>query len=105
MEGEGETLGQKLMETFDCLGELIRTTHNQDRLNELKKLRKKLLTVIGSLVEANLRKASQEYKAAMEGLDNASQKIEEALKGMESVAETIKAIGEALDLVARLVPK
>lgn len=98
-----ETVGRRLVRMLEDINALIPKAQSED-LEKLKKTRKELLDRIGTLVESNLNRASQEYQEAADGLGAASAAIRRAIAGMESVAKAVAAIAKAVELIAKLAP-
>lgn len=98
-----ETVGRRLVRMLDEINALIPKAQSGD-LENLKETRKRLLDQIGTLVESNLNRASQEYREAADGLGAASAAIRRAIAGMESVAKAVAAIAKAVELIAKLAP-
>lgn len=98
-----ESLGRQLLATLQDVDNLIEDTNHEERLEELNKVRTKLITRITQLIEANLDNASQEYRDATQSLRKASQACQDAIVGLESVANAITTIATAVDALSKLV--
>lgn len=101
---EKTPLGQQLLATLKNVQSLMVHTNDPDRLVELSNQRVALLDAIAKLVDANLNKGSQEYKAATAALQDASDMAQNAIKGLESVAKAIASVAKAVDVVSKLIP-
>ena len=97
-----KTLGRQLLATLRDVNKLRAATTDTDRREELKECRERLLDELGDLVDKNLDRASQEYKAATAGLTEASSMIRDTLEEMENVAKAISTIAKAIDLVSQV---
>jgi hypothetical protein len=82
--------------------ELMEATNDPDRLEELDAVRKRMSKQAGRLIEAELDKSTDQYKAATAGLQDASRAIRDAIRGLEAVKKAIEVAAEALDLVAKV---
>lgn len=96
------TLGEELARVSDGILELIANTPELERKQELREQLTKILTLTGTLVEANVQKDTEEYRAATAGLAAASAAIEEANEDLWKTAETIKKVAKAIDLVGKV---
>lgn len=99
----GTTLGRELLNALEAVTGLIPKATSIQDLNNLRTTRARLIEQIGTLVDTNLNRASQEYRAATSGLLEASASIRSAISGMESVAKAVETLAKTLDLVARLM--
>jgi hypothetical protein len=97
------TLGRELMNALEAVNSLIPKATSPQDLNNLRTTRARLIEQIGTLVDTNLNRASQEYRVATSGLQGASASIRSAISGMESVAKAVETLAKTLDLVARLI--
>jgi hypothetical protein len=97
-----QTLGRQLLVTLEDVNGLFARTSTREELDQVDQQRARLLHLIGTLIDRNLDSGTQEYLAATRGLQDASVQIRLAIRRMEKVAEAITALGQALDLVARL---
>lgn len=97
-------LGRRLLSCLERVTDLMETVKSEDELRELDQKRAQLLRLIGRLVDVNLKQASQGYRAATRGVEAANRKITQAIEDLKMVAEAINKLGQALDLVAKLVP-
>jgi hypothetical protein len=97
-------LGRELLTALETLNGLIPKARSAHDRNNLRKTRARLLEQLGGLVDTNLDRASQEYRAATSGLQAASASIDSAIRGMQSVAKAVETLAKALDLVAQLIP-
>lgn len=95
----GTTLGRELLNALEAVNGLIPKDVSPQDLNNFRTTRARLIEQIGTLVDTNLNRASQEYRAATSGLQVASASIRSAISGMESVAKAV----ETLDLIGRLI--
>ena len=96
------TLGEELARASDGILELILNTPELERKKELREQLTKILELTAKLVEANVQKDTEEYRAAAAGLSEANTEIEEAKEDLGKVAETIKKITKAIDLIGKL---
>jgi hypothetical protein len=99
----GTTLGRELLNALEAVNGLIPKATSPQELNNLRATRAKLIEQIGTLVDTNLNRASQDYRAATSGLHGASASIRSAISGMESIAKAVETLAKTLDLVARLI--
>jgi hypothetical protein len=96
------TLGEELAHASDGILELLLNTPDIKRRQALREQLTKILDSTARLVEANVRKDTNDYQAAAAGLSAANGAIKEAKEDLKKIGETIKKIAEAVDLVARL---
>jgi hypothetical protein len=99
----GTTLGRELLNALEAVNGLIPKAASPQDLNNLPTTRARLIEQIGTLVDTNLNRPSQEYRAATSGLQVASASIRSAISGMESVAKAVETLAKTLDLVTRLI--
>ena len=99
----GTTLGRELLHALEAVNGLIPKAVSPQDLNNLRTTRAGLLEQIGTLVDTNLNRPSQEYRAATSGLQVASAPIRSAISGMESVVKAVETLTKTLDLVTRLI--
>ena len=100
----GTPLGRELLSALEAVNGLIpKAAASPQDLNNLRATRARLIEQIGTLVDTNLNRASQEYRAATSSLQGASASIHNAISGMESVAKAVETLAKTLDLVARLI--
>ena len=99
----GTTLGRELLNALEAVNGLIPKAVSPQDLNNLRTIRARLSEQIGTLVDTNLNRASQEYRAATSGLQVASASIRSAISGMESVVKAVETLTKTLDLVTRLI--
>jgi hypothetical protein len=99
----GTTLGRELLNALEAVNGLIPKATSPQELNNLRATRARLIEQIGTLVDTNLNRASQDYRAATSGLHGASASIRSAISGMESIAKAVETLAKTLDLVARLI--
>jgi hypothetical protein len=99
----GTTLGRELLNALEAVNGLIPKATSPQELNNLRATRARLIEQIGTLVDTNLNRASQDYRAATSGLHGASASIRSAISGMESVAKAVETLAKTLDLVTRLI--
>lgn len=81
----------------------METVKSKEELTKLRRRRARLLKLLGALVEARLDQASKEYRDATEAIEDANKAIAKAIQKLEKVAAVLKRLGQALDLVAKLV--
>jgi hypothetical protein len=98
------TLGTQLSCALEEITKLVGRCTNQEEFEKLKAQRGEILDKIAQLIDTNLRKESDEYKAATASLEAACIEIKKSIDGINSVASTITSIAKALDLVAKLAP-
>jgi phosphoglycerate-specific signal transduction histidine kinase len=96
------TLGEELAKASDGILELILNSTELERMKALRAQLTAILKLTAQLVEANVRKDTEEYRAATAGLSQANAEIEAAKADLEKVAETIVQIAKAIDLVGKL---
>ena len=99
----GPTLGRELLNALEAVTSLIPKAVSPQDLNNLRAMRARLIEQIGTLIDTNLDRSSQEYRAATSGLQGASASIRSAISGMESVAKAVETLAKGLDLVSRLI--
>jgi hypothetical protein len=101
---ERPPLGRQLLACLERVTALMEAVESESEMKRLRQRRARLLKLIGALVDENLEKASQEYRDATEAVEAANVAIGRAIRRLDTVAAAIKALGQALDLVATLVP-
>jgi len=93
-------LGDNALQTLEKIVALMEVTHDPNRLNELEDLRVALTRQIAALVDISVAAESQEYQAAIAGLNEATDSVEKAIQGLESIAKAIATVAQAVQLVA-----
>jgi hypothetical protein len=95
-------LGWQLLGALEAATNLMATTTNRERFEQLKEIRKKLRAQLAKLVDEHLDDQSKQYKDATTGLREASQKARAAVKGLASLAKAIQALARAARLAAKV---
>ena len=97
------TLGQRLGRTASELLALQKAARSRPQKQVLAAQLQRLLEVTGTLVDANVERATPEYDAAASELEHAHHALEAALDDLAEVAEAIERTAKAVDLLAKLV--
>ncbi len=92
-----------MLATLNDITSLMGATQDPDRLNQLIGQRATLLKQLGELVDKNLNQESDDYQAAVRGLQAASAQIQNAIKGLSAISNAISIIASALSLIEKIV--
>src|SRR5262245_55167753 len=103
MPDDVKSPGQQLEDLLEDLNALIPMATDAE-LARIEVQRAAVLEESARLIGANLKVASLEYRKATARLQAASATIKCAILGMENVAKAIEAVGQALELAAKLKP-
>jgi hypothetical protein len=95
-------LGQQLMDAMEKTLALQKATNDPAQRKELSAVRKKLSAEAGRLIDAALDAATEEYKAAAEGLEEACDLADKGIQDVNSVRDAIVALTQAADFVSKV---
>jgi flagellin-specific chaperone FliS len=96
------TLGEQLSRASDAILDLILTTPDIEQKKKLREQLTVILDVTGKLVEANVKKNTQEYIAATNRLNEVNDAIKEAISDLTKVADTIIKIAKVIEVLGKL---
>ena len=98
-------LGRRLLSCLERVTDLMETVKSEDELREAPiKSGLSLLRLIGRPGRREPEASQPGVPSGYRGVEAANRKITQAIEDLKMVAEAINKLGQALDLVAKLVP-
>lgn len=95
-------IGPQLMDVITNLVALMRTTTDPKQLKKLDEQRIALSDEAARLIDGVLEDTSNQYRVAVEGLQQASETICKAIEGVETVKRVLLQAAKAAELVGKV---
>lgn len=95
-------IGPELMKAIANLIALMRVTTDPRQLKKLDEQRVALSDEAARLIDGVLEDTTNQYRVAVEGLQQASETIRKAIEGVETVKQVILQAAKAAELVGKV---
>ncbi len=97
------TIRGSIADAINELNKLLLKTSDPGEQKKIRKLRKIYIALFEEVIKQEIKRGTQEFKEAIEALDNARKEAIEAKKNIDKIAEAIKKAVAAAKAVDRIV--